>query len=648
VKRLGIAAGLGLLAALAAGPAAAFELGGHETIEAAAYKRLLALDIVAGTGTPGVSGRTVLATLIATGDLARPPCFDLRHPMGDCRPAQRLDLPLQYWPILGSGTPDLVINRQLGQRGQCQHFMARTADGLTPIDPRFGVPRDLVTAAYGRCIQILGLAFDGILRDPRLAGWRLVGSYALMHGIEDSYSAAHADRDDSGAIVHLLSWKLIDWPRYLFRGHLSFSPDTHHAVTDRRDYDYVRWDARSRDGSPCRGFHEPYALPAECLTERATAATDAVFDYLVMLYRVRTAAIATGRPATLFSPDSDTRDQWVQYSRAHLRSVTETVQVAGGPESVPPLPDLFVGAQVSGGPHLWGTGVWLSRFLVGPAAPFVLGPALGLTYSREAEHGQLVAIGGLGLLLPLVRRVAIGATPAAVTLACSVHISGCTVDVVARLANLIVPLGDATWLSIEGPLWSWTDRRLGATWAGLAVGWSHEPVPKPAPLAPDAVTTWDPPRPEEVRAYRSSRTTRVVYLAATAASRPENQFVGAGLELRLDRDRWNRHAALGPALELEVDAGNIDGTIRGGVVAVAPTARYYLVPDRVAISATPALVRLGSMADRAFAVDVAARAGITFDLAKVEVSVNSPPLSYVAQSRWHGLPITARLGLSFD
>ena len=62
----------------------AFELDGHEVIEAAAYKRLLALDVVPGTGEPGVSGRALLASLIATGVLDEPPCFDRGSPRGDC------------------------------------------------------------------------------------------------------------------------------------------------------------------------------------------------------------------------------------------------------------------------------------------------------------------------------------------------------------------------------------------------------------------------------------------------------------------------------------------------------------------------------------------------------------------------------------
>jgi hypothetical protein len=53
---------------------------------------------------------------------------------------------LKSWPVLGSGEPDLVLDRQVGQHGQCQHFMARTSDALSPDDVRLGVPRDLAAA----------------------------------------------------------------------------------------------------------------------------------------------------------------------------------------------------------------------------------------------------------------------------------------------------------------------------------------------------------------------------------------------------------------------------------------------------------------------------------------------------------------------
>ena len=76
--------------------------------------------------------------------------------------------------------------------------------------------------------------------------------------------------------------------------------------------------------------------------------------------------------------------------------------------------------------------------------------------------------------------------------------------------------------------------------------------------------------------------------------------------------------------------------------------RAYVVSDRLALTGTPALIRVGAFADRAVAFDVAARAGLALEVGRVELEADSPPLSYVSQSRWHSLPFTMRLGLRFE
>ncbi len=99
---------------------------------------------------------------------------------------------------------------------------------------------------------------------------------------------------------------------------------------------------------------------------------------------------------------------------------------------------------------------------------------------------------------------------------------------------------------------------------------------------------------------------------------------------------------------MEIDGGRIDTNARGASLAVAPTVRAYLLPNRLAVTATPALVRVGAFADQAVALDVAGRAGVAFELGRLELDVDAPPLSYVSRSRWHGLPITVRLGLRVE
>jgi hypothetical protein len=626
----------------------AFELDGHEIIEAAVYKRLFALDVVPGTGAPGVSGRALLGALITAGVLDQPPCFDRARPRGDCDPAARLDLPLRHWPQLHAGAPDLVIDRQIGQQGQCQHFMANTDDALTPVDARFGVPAGLVTDAYRRCVRIVGAAFDLILRDPELAQWRLVGTYALMHALQDSYSAAHVDRTPRFEIVHLLSWTLIDWPRFAWHGRWGFPAETHHAVTDRRDAEDVRWDARTGDGRACRDFHNPYAFPEECLTERGAAAVGAVVDLLVAIYKARAAAAAAGQQASLFAPSGNEAAVWRGFVRDHLASVAATPELPAEPATPLRRSDVFVGVQGILGERMLGGGFWGTKLFLGVTTPFVLGLTGGIAYTRSDGAGHLGAATNLALLLPLVRRFTIGASPAGVHVVCDARFESCTPDVAARLGVLLVPLGDATWLGVEGPSWSWTARAVGPSWVGLSFGWSHERVGRREPLSSDAIVTWDPPRPEDVRAFRSARSTRTVYLAATAISQPENEFAGVGLEWRRDRDRWDRRSGFAPGLQLEVDGGRIEAHDPGGGIAVAATVRVYLLPSRLAVNATPALVRTGALAGRAFTADVAARAGAVLEVGQLEVAVDCSPLSYLSTARWHALPITVRLGARLD
>jgi hypothetical protein len=283
-----------------------------------------------------------------------------------------------------------------------------------------------------------------------------------------------------------------------------------------------------------------------------------------------------------------------------------------------------------------------------PAAPFLLGLGASAGIARHDGAGELVGAAQLSLFLPLVRRFAVGAAPAGLQVVCETRFQSCQTDVVATLGELLVPLGEAVWLGVEGPRWSWTERSVGPAWLGVTLGWSHETLPRFEPPSAEAGATWDPPAADDVRAFRRARSSRAVFLATTAASRSDVAFVGAGLDWRWDRDRWNRRVGLVPELQVEIDGGRIDSDATGASLAVAPELRAYLRPNRIALTATPALIRVGALSNRALALDVAARAGIALELGRLELEVDSPPLSYVSQARWHALPITVRLGLRFD
>jgi hypothetical protein len=624
--------------------ARAFDLHGHSIIEAAAYKRLLALDEVPDAG---VSGRTVLAALIADGVLLEPPCFDGRHPRGGCGPEDRLKRPLAYWPVLGSGAADLIIDRQLSARAQCQHFMAETADGLSPPDPATGLPSALATTAYKRCVAGLGVALEGIVRDPLLARARLVGAYALMHAVEDSFSAAHAARDADGRIEHLLSWTLLDWPAYFKRGRASFPPETHHAVTDARDGDYLRYGGRADDGTPCADLPNPYAVPESCLTTRARAAAAAVADLLVLAYRLRARARTQSRSAS-FAFDED-RDLWRRYVSVHLPSGVVAAEDPPAGQSIGfRRTDLFLGVRGSlGRGGAWGTSLWGSRFFFGPALPFALLLSGGAGYEHVATGGQLTGALGLGLALPLVRRFAIGFSPAGLAVTCDVHLAHCAPTLFATLGVLVVPLPASLWLSLEGPRWSWNDRAQVGPVAALALGWSHEDTPRAHPPDEASARAWNPPAPAEVWAYRAAPVTWALSLAATAGSTAENEWLGGQFDLRWDRDRWDRRAGLGAGGALSVARGTIDGA-HASAVTLAPSLYWFVVPNRLGAAATPVALRVDVPDGHRPRADAIGLVSIVFDIARVEVAVDSPPLSYVSTTRWHGLPLAIRLGLLLE
>jgi hypothetical protein len=640
-----LAIGATAICLLGARRASAFDLDGHFIIEAAAYRRLLALARVPDTD---VSGRQLLGSLIAGGLLAEPPCFDHARAGGGCGPAERRDQPLAFWPTLGAGAADIIIDRQLSARGQCQHFMAVTSDGVSAPDPRFGVPTALATTAYSRCVEVLGAVLDGMLREPGRARVRLLGLYALMHAIQDSFSAAHAARDDHGRIVHLLSWTLVDWPDYLAHGTMSFPAATHHAITDDRDGDYLRHDGVTPEGLRCVDLKHPYAIPETCLTPRALAAVDAVADFLVLTYRLRARAAAAGRPASLSSPDD--LALWNEFVQRHLPSAA--VAAAPAPLAVQqvgsPRADTFIGVQGTVASDGWGAGGWASRMFYGPAMPFALSLTGAAGWSRGSDGtDRLVTAAGLGLQLPLIQRFSVGITPAGVAIGCNTSFHDCNATLYATLGELLLPLPHSTWLGVQGPRWSWSERNLDGPLIAVAFGWSHEQAPSFATFAPAAVAAWDPPAPGDVSAYRNAATSWLFFLSTTAGSTSENRWAGGGIELRRDRDRWNRRAGWAPALSLAVAGGTTEGT-GGGTATVAPAIRFYLLANRLWLAAIPAAFRAGVSRTQSIGADVAGLAAAGVIVGRLEMSIASPPLSYVSRDRWHALPVSVRLGLLFN
>src|SRR5438105_1796625 len=113
----------------------AFTSNGHNVIETAAYRHLLAqsnvdrLSMIAGHP---FSGKDALDALIAYRILDRPH----EWPEGGSRD------PLKSLPVVRSGNLDFILSRQFEGNSQCFHFMARSSDVYwdTTTDPTYGYP----------------------------------------------------------------------------------------------------------------------------------------------------------------------------------------------------------------------------------------------------------------------------------------------------------------------------------------------------------------------------------------------------------------------------------------------------------------------------------------------------------------------------
>ena len=234
--------------------ASAFELDGHEVIEATAYKRLLALAVVPGTGA-GRLGADAARRADRDRRAAEPPCFDRDKPGGDCGAdrAARLAAPVLA-ACSARGRPTWSSIASSVSTGSASTSWRDTADGLAPVDPRIGVPARWPRRRTSAACASPAPAFDGILRDPYLADRRLAGTYALMHALEDSFSAAHVDRDaaatdrppavvEADRLAQLLAHGRADFPaRHAPRAH---------RLSRRR---LPGWDAHAPDGRACRDF----------------------------------------------------------------------------------------------------------------------------------------------------------------------------------------------------------------------------------------------------------------------------------------------------------------------------------------------------------------------------------------------------------
>ena len=641
--RVRVAAASLLMATAVATPARGFMPAGHDAIEAIAYKRLVARARVPGTE---VSGRQLLEALFADSLLAAPPCWQPHSRGVSCDERARQQVPLVLWPPTLSGALDMIISRQIDQHGQCQHFMAETVDGLSPIPPGQTVPSGLVNVAYRRCVRVLAGVLQRVVQDPAGAEHQGLGMYALMHAVADGFSAAHVSRQADGRIAHLKSWTLIDWPRYFLRGRFSFPSATHHAIKDDRDEEYLQADGRAVDGRPCQSFGHPYSVPEECLTPLALRAVAAVEDLLILAHRLHR---RTEQPHTAASRLAlEDAPEWKSYVETHF----------AGPVSAdlrPPemsgrvMPNILLGLR--GSPPIrrddWSVGLSLARMAPRRALVPFLGRATAvLGYGRDRGVEQLFAGGELALLTPVLAQLALGGTPLSGQVACQPWLHDCDGDARATVVQaMIAPPHAHWWAELGGPSWSWLDRAWRGPRLSVSVGWNWDPVPKLRRRYPPP-DGWSPPD-LEAGPYRTTRHSWQIFLASSAGATETQSLLGGGIEVRRDRDQWDRRSGWVPGLRLDVAGGTVEGN-DGAVLGLAATVRYYLVPGVLALVASPAVFTLGPQSGSHVAPDLAGRIGVAFAFGSIELSLDSPSLSYLSRDRWHARPLSARLGFFVD
>ena len=246
---------------------------GHNIIEVAAYRRLLArseIQSLSWVAKRPFSGKDVLDVLIAYHVLDEPLRWGKKAD-GD---------PLHSLPIVRSGNLDMVLSRQFEGNSQCFHFMAEANDVYwdTTTDPTYHYPHMLYDSAYPRCVAFITSMFNVILNDVQASHAGDHDVYGLMHCIADSYSAAHVDRDANWKIIHLNVWQPDAFIPYLFHpGAKAFYHDSsHHKTSDERDLDY--FDRAVKDPT-CSNYVSPWQVDSNCLSDRGSKAAEALEEF---------------------------------------------------------------------------------------------------------------------------------------------------------------------------------------------------------------------------------------------------------------------------------------------------------------------------------------------------------------------------------
>lgn len=651
------------IAAVALGVSAsaeAFSVEGHEALEAVMWRGLLEERGIEGPHGEHIDGIDVVRFLIRRGALDTPPCFEPRTKVerAKCEVA-RVERPLVFWPIIGSGEPDLKSSRQFGTNGQCFHFMARSEhvwssepDGVLPV------PRKLVEDAYVRCTRALGELFRETVLDPVGANADYRGLYAMLHTVADSFSAAHVERDADWKILYLKPWRLRAFLPYAVPGRWGayqyLVGPSHHGVLDERDGEFIK------DEPECHVGTHPYAVPASCLTPRGSRAAQAMRDLVVTVYR------------TISAGSHDPDSAFEGFVERNLKSARMAPDVR---------------------PPFWDEREWTPAFAFGfrfrpnavpgatdmslvAATTVVTDVTLPLSPLFSIEGGcrriasrchPIVGVDA-SLLIPLTDGFSLGVTPFSLI---GQTDSGGDVSVGAHVLRADLFFLDSIWLGVAGPKYDSLKRAfdrelvavsLGVAWSGRLSALRPIRLELPRVDVPDDDRDAAPGMPAAHRRgewelpdlggnYRRERTTVVIHVlgGTVLPEQDRGSYSVGGVEVLWDRDRWNRRAGFAIGARMDSEYRTVDPdrffTVLGG-----PVARAYLVPNRLALEVAPAQFdggwHAGKVVGEGF-FDVGAEASIAvMPLNRLEIGLESPRLSYKQPGRVAGTNLGIRVGFA--
>ena len=397
-------------------PALAFKAGGHDIIEAHAYRTLAEGTARYDDGLGGeADGRQVLEDLMEAGILKGARCFPVYSRGRDCPPPEARRA-LDWWPRPWTGHSDMVFSRQFGPVGQCYHFLGRRSDERNGVTPGLG------EVAFGRCLGTLRELMNVVAgADPLLAHGLNNGIYELLHAVGDSFSSAHAERADGGTgpVRWLRTWNMVP----LFQ---RSDERLRHGFDDARDQRFldVSDPALAEDPACQPDTEHPYTFKRECLSAEARAAVEGLRELLVVTWRVRNRMAGVCRGRVALECQENLRD-WEAYEARHLRPPpAASPRMTGGKadyrlttEDLDRFPVAYVGAVGATGMTGRGTlvgGRAVLPLTLAPDKVRPLLPSVGLMGGAGQGSGFIGEL-DVTLSLPFSEYFSLGVSPYRVT-----------------------------------------------------------------------------------------------------------------------------------------------------------------------------------------------------------------------------------------